>query len=77
MDKRKKLHDYTKKREVIENPIFYTKGILQSKKCKASPHALFIYIPDKLRRELRMSKYNHKEFKIIICRKSTLPSAIL
>lgn len=60
-----RLKDYTKTREVIMNPKFY-----YGNETKYHPNTLYLIIPDKVRRELRLSIQNDYEFKVIICRKS-------
>lgn len=65
------LKDYSTKREIIECPTFYSPN--EVKNGTFSSNSLMIYIPDKLRRELKMSHYNSSEFRIIICRKLAIP----
>ena len=67
MGKRMILQDYSKKREVIEYPKLYSVG---SVRCSNfSLHTLMIYIPNKVRMELRITRYNESDFRVIIYRK--------
>ena len=60
------LKDYTEERAVIEPPVFYYPSLA----AKLNNENLLIRVPTKIRREMRISKYNESDFRVIIVRVS-------